>query len=400
MMETLLINDKDHLPEAAALLRQGCLVAVPTETVYGLCVNGLDEAAVSALYEVKGRPEVKPLSLMVSSREDMEKYAAYVPRAAFLLADRFWPGPLTIVLTAREIVPEIVRAGKPTVGLRCPDHPLTLELLRLAGTPLAGPSANPSGLPSPKTAEDVLAYFNGKIHAVVDGGECGLGRESTIIDMTALPYRVLRQGALAETQIDDALVGGMQIVGLTGGTGSGKTTVLEYLTRRGALGLDCDAIYHRLLRESREMLEELRARFPGAFPKGEFDRKALGAIVFADGAALTDLNAITHRYVKEEVRRLLRVHARNGGTAAVIDAIALIESGLGELCTLTVGVTADPEVRMRRIMAREGIDEAYARSRIAAQKPDRFFAENCTEVLYNNGTVEELEEKCRTLFGS
>ena len=148
------------------------------------------------------------------------------------------------------------------------------------------------------------------------------------------------------------------------------------------------------------MLAELRERLPQAFPDGSFDRKALGAVVFADPQALADLNAITHRYVKEEVRRQLRSHARNGGKAAVIDAIALIESGLGELCTMTVGVTADPEIRAKRIMAREGIGEEYARSRIAAQKPDSYFIENCDHVLYNNGTVEELENKCRTLFGS
>ena len=399
-MKTLLIKDKEHLPEAAELLRQGGLVAVPTETVYGLCADGLNAAAAERLYEVKGRPEVKPLSLMIPGADDMDRYTVEIPEAARLLAEKFWPGPLTIVLKADEKVPEIIRAGKPTVGLRCPDHPLTLLLLRLTGTPLAGPSANPSGLPSPKNAEAVLGYFDGKIDAVIDGGPCGLGRESTVMDMSTLPYRVLRQGALSEEDIDDALVGGMQITGLTGGTGSGKTTVLEYLTRRGALGLDCDAIYHRLLTENQDMLAELRERFPQAFPDGSFDRKALGAVVFADPQALADLNAITHRYVKEEVRRQLRSHARNGGKAAVIDAIALIESGLGELCTMTVGVTADPEIRAKRIMAREGIGEEYARSRIAAQKPDSYFIENCDHVLYNNGTVEELENKCRTLFGS
>ena len=399
-MKTLLIKGADKLSAAAALLRQGGLVALPTETVYGLCANGLDPNAVDRVYAVKGRPESKPLSLMVSGQEDMDRYASEVPDAARLLAERFWPGPLTIVLKAAENVPALVRAGKPTVGLRCPDHPLTLSVLKLADVPLAGPSANPSGLPSPKTAEDVLTYFDGRIDAVVDGGPCGIGKESTILDMSVLPYRILRRGALPEDAVDDALVSGMKIVGLTGGTGSGKTTVLEYLTKRGALGLDCDAIYHQLLTENTEMLRELKERFPEAFPAGSFDRKALGKIVFANQQALADLNAITHRYVKQEVRQRLRVHARNGGTAAVIDAIALIESGLSQLCTMTVGVTADPAIRTRRIMAREGISEEYARSRIAAQKPDSFFTENCTHVLYNNGTVEELEDKCRALFGA
>ena len=398
-MDTVIINSEERLSEVAGLLRGGGMAAVPTETVYGLCVNGLDCAAVAALYEIKGRPEVKPLSLMVPSADEMEKYAHDVPPAARTLAEKFWPGPLTIVLPARELIPEIVRAGGGTIGLRCPDHPLTLSLLRLAGIPLAGPSANPSGAPSPKSADEVLSYFDGRIPAVVDGGRCGFGRESTIIDLSRTPYRILRQGALSEDAIDEALVGGMTVIGLTGGTGSGKTTVLQYLTDRGALGLDCDAIYHELLETSGPMLAELRERFPGAFGSGSLDRKALGRIVFADEAELADLNDITHRYVTAEIKRRLREHARSGGRAAVIDAIALVESGLSKLCTRTAAVTASPEIRVRRIMARESISEEYARSRIAAQKDEAFFRDNCNVVLQNDGTVEELENQCRKVFG-
>ena len=223
-MKTRIFTKREELPEAAALLLAGELAAVPTETVYGLAGSGLDRAAVEKIYAVKGRPQVKPLSLMVPDAEAMERYCVAVPPQAKLLASRFWPGPLTLVLRAGECVPAIVRAGGETVGLRCPDHPLTLELLRLAGVPFAAPSANPSGEDSPKTAEQVRAYFDGKIAAIVDGGPCGLGRESTILDMSALPFRVLRAGALSAEDVADALVDGMQIVGVTGGTGSGKTT--------------------------------------------------------------------------------------------------------------------------------------------------------------------------------
>ena len=187
-MKTILI--REDLEQAAALLRNGGLVGVPTETVYGLAGNGLDEAAVRRIYEVKGRPEVKPLALMVSGAEEMERYCEDVPQAAKALAERFWPGPLSIVLKARtDVVPEIVRAGGETVSLRCPDHAMTLQALKLAGIPFAAPSANPSGSPSPKTADEVLSYFNGQIDAVIDGGPCGLGRESTILDMSRVPYR-------------------------------------------------------------------------------------------------------------------------------------------------------------------------------------------------------------------
>ena len=139
MKTRLLTNELD---EAAAILRQGGLVAVPTETVYGLAGNGLDEAAVEKIYEVKGRPAVKPLSLMVPGAEAMDHYCREIPEAARLLAERFWPGPLTIVLKARPEIPAIVLAGGDTVGLRCPDHPLTLSLLQKAGIPFAAPSAS------------------------------------------------------------------------------------------------------------------------------------------------------------------------------------------------------------------------------------------------------------------
>ena len=399
-MKTRIFTGKDDLAPAADILRRGGFCAVPTETVYGLCVNGLDPDAVAALYELKGRPEIKPLSLMVAGAEDMDKYTVDAPAQAGVLAGAFWPGPLTIVLEARDTVPSVVRAGGRTVGLRCPGHPMALSLLRKAGLPLAGPSANPSGSPSPKTAEAVLAYFDGKIDALLDGGPCGFGRESTIIDLTRTPYRILRRGALDEEAIDDVLVGAMEVIGLTGGTGSGKTTVLHALEADGVLGLDCDELYHRLLEEGGPMMDELRSRFSGAFSGGSFDRKALGRIVFSDAEALRDLNAITHRYVREEVLRLLRAHARNGGTRAAIDAVELIESGLGDLCSFTVGVVADPEKRAERVMARESVDRSYVLARIAAQKGDEYYEKHCTYVIRNDGTREELLARWRDLLGS
>jgi len=205
---------------AAELLRQGGLAAVPTETVYGLCANGLDANAVLRIYEVKGRPAVKPLSLMVASPEDIDRFCRDVPKAAYALAERFWPGPLTLVLPARtELVPDIVRAGGPRIGLRCPDHPLTLGLLRRCGFPLAGPSANPSDAPPPRSAGEVLAFFDGKIDAVLDGGPCSVGVESSILDMSRTPYCILRQGALPENELRTALRNTLTVIGITGGTG-------------------------------------------------------------------------------------------------------------------------------------------------------------------------------------
>ncbi len=383
---------------AAEVIRNGGLVAVPTETVYGLAGSGLNEQAVGMIYEVKGRPAIKPLSLMVHGSEAMDALCIDVPEQARMLAARFWPGPLTIVLKAKPEIPSIVLAGGSTVGLRCPAHPLTLELLRDCGLPLAAPSANPSGEESPKDAGKVLEYFDGKIDAVIDGGRCGLGRESTIIDMSKTPYRILRQGALPAEDIADALVGGMKIVGITGGTGCGKTTALQELEAMGALVLDCDAIYHELLESSTELLGEIKKRFPDTGLDGKLDRKALGTIVFADAAALSDLNAITHKYVGMELQRRLREFAMAGGTLAAIDAIELLSSGLNRRCFKTVAVLSDRENRVKRIMARDGITREYALMRIASQHDDAYYAEKCDHTLYNNADMDSFRNNCRQLF--
>ena len=384
--------------ELVGIMRGGGLIAVPTETVYGLAGNGLDEKAVAEIYEVKGRPEVKPLSLMVHDAALRERSCENVPPQAYTLAKRFWPGPLTIVMKAKPCVPEIVRAGGETVGLRCPDHPLTLELLEKSGAPFAAPSANPSGEPSPKNADSVLKYFDGKIDAVLDGGECGIGCESTLIDLSRTPYRILRQGALPADEIADAFVDSMKIIGITGGTGCGKTTALNELERRGALLIDCDAVYHRMLETDRPMLDEIEKYFPGAVIDGKLDRKALGAVVFTDEEALRDLNIITHRHINLEIRRILREHAMNGGTLAAIDAIELFSSGLAKRCTATIGVIADREVRIDRIMRRDGISREYAMMRVNAQRPNEYFIQKCSHVLENNGSQEEFIEKCRKTF--
>lgn len=395
-METLIFDYGTG--SAAEIICAGGLVAVPTETVYGLAGNGMDEKAVEKIYEVKGRPAIKPLSLMVASPEEIGRYAVDVPEAAKALAEKFWPGPLTIVLKANPDIPEIVRAGGDTIGLRCPDHALTLKALREAGVPFAAPSANLSGAPSPKTAGDVLKVFDGVIDAVIDGGACTLGRESTILDMSKKPYRVLRQGALPEESISDALVENMHIFGITGTTGSGKTSVLEAFRRKGALLLDCDRLYHDLLENSEGMLRELEDRFPDAFEKGRLMRKKLASIVFHNEATLADLNAITHRYVCEDVKRQLRAHAMSGGQVAVIDAVELISSGLGALCDCTIAVLAPEAERMKRIMARDGLTEEQALERIRAQKNDAYYRENCTYTVLNDGTVEQLSEKINQIM--
>ena len=395
-MKTLKLTE--DMTQAARLIEGGGLVAVPTETVYGLAGNGLDADAVQRIYDVKGRPAVKPLSLMVPDESAMERYCHDVPPQARALAHRFWPGPLTIVLPAKESIPPIVLAGGKTVGLRCPDHPLTLNLLRACNLPLAAPSANPSGEASPKTADQVLSYFDGKIEAVIDGGPCGIGKESTLIDMSAAPYQILRQGALPAEDIAEALAENMQVVGITGGSGGGKTTALRVLEEQGALILDCDAIYHDLLQTSDELLAELSEAFPGTVENGTLNRRKLASRVFSDEAALQLLNRITHRHVSLAVEELLRRHAMRGGTLAAIDAVELVSSGLAARCTTTLAVLADEEKRAERIMARDHIDREAAMARIRAQRTDAYYTENCAHTLWNNADQQQFEQDCRQLF--
>ena len=395
-METLLLTE--NMEKAAERIRQGGLVAVPTETVYGLAGNGLDEKAVAEIYEVKGRPAVKPLSLMVPDESAMERYCEEVPEQAHALAKRFWPGPLTIVMKAKNFIPSLVLAGGETVGLRCPDHPKTLELLRLCDLPLAAPSANPSGAESPKTAQQVLNYFDGRIDAVIDGGPCGLGRESTLIDLSRRPFRILREGALSTETIRAALAEDLTLIGITGTSGSGKTTALKELEALGALVLDCDALYHELLDTDRELIAALDDAFPGTVADGVLDRKALGSIVFASPEKLETLNAVTHAFVRRAVEKRLRDWAMRGGTLAAIDAVELISSGLSERCIATVGVTADRDVRILRIMERDHITREAAEVRIDAQKADSYYRAHCTYILSNNADRERFAADCRQLF--
>ena len=180
------------------------------------------------------------------------------------------------------------------------------------------------------------------------------------------------------------------IIGITGGTGCGKTTLLKAIEARGGMVLDCDAIYHELLRSDREMLAAIDARFPGVIDEGVLNRQKLGAIVFAEEAALLDLNRITHGAVKKEVLRRLETNPKH----AAIDAIGLFEGGLAELCDVTVAVTAPKDDRIRRLMARDGISEEYAKKRIDAQHSDDWFRSKCDHTLENDGKLDAFATKC------
>ena len=523
-------SDPNAVRDAAAILRRGGLLGIPTETVYGLGADALNEDAVSRIFLAKGRPQDNPLIIHVPDASWLESYCRDVPPAAYQLAERFWPGPLTMILPRQDIVPLQTTGGLETVGVRCPNHPVTLAIIEAAGVPIAAPSGNTSGRPSPTTAAHMIEDMDGRIDGIVDGGPCTVGVESTIIDLTVTPPRLLRPGGLpleslrqvlGEVAVDKAVTGllaagerprapGMKyrhyaphapvtvvtgepersarriqgllsdtagvicfdeyaplfpghiihklgpaadksaqarhvfdalrtfdgtdvteifaqcpddgglglavanrlkkaagfhlidadrplIVGLTGGTGAGKTSALAALEDLGGTVLDCDAVYHQMLRTDPALREAITAAFGPVFcPDGSLDRQKLGTLVFSDHAALDRLNAIVYEYLPPELLRRAQGHTLVG-----LDAISLMESGLGRLCACTVAVLAPAEDRVRRIMARDGISEDYARLRISAQQPDVFYRERCSHILENNcATPAQFRDQARIFFRS
>lgn len=206
-MNTLRLTTSDaDTQKAAELLKQGKLVAFPTETVYGLGASVFNQAAIQNIYFVKGRPSDNPLIAHIADVTEIETIANIEPveRLYHLLAEAFWPGPFTVILPRKDTVPDSISAGLATIAVRLPDHPVARALIRAAGTPLVAPSANLSGKPSPTSAEHVLEDLDGAIAAVIDGGDCTVGIESTVLDITTSPI-ILRPGAITQEQIEQVL---------------------------------------------------------------------------------------------------------------------------------------------------------------------------------------------------
>lgn len=200
-MKTQILSAVHDIAAAADLLKQGLLVAVPTETVYGLAADASNPAAVAGIFRAKGRPADHPLIVHVGKAQDIKQWAIDIPQAAWQLAEAFWPGPLTILLNKAAHVSDVVTGGLTTVGLRVPAHPVMQQLLCEHQLAVAAPSANPYKKLSPTSVEQVLAGLDGKIAAVIDGGDCDVGLESTIVDLTGAEVQVLRAGPISAEEI-------------------------------------------------------------------------------------------------------------------------------------------------------------------------------------------------------
>jgi len=205
-MTKLLLSDPQSIAEAAESIRSGGLVAFPTETVYGLGVNAMDAAAVKKVFSAKGRPSADPLIVHISKLSEIERVVSSFSPAAQSLADAFWPGPLTLILPKQPEVPELVTSKLKTVAVRIPNHPVALALIEAAGTPIAAPSANRFGHTSPTTASHVFQDLAGHIDIILDGGSTSIGVESTILDLSTTPARILRPGGITREMLE-ALIG-------------------------------------------------------------------------------------------------------------------------------------------------------------------------------------------------
>ena len=207
-MQTMILqsNTISDLQQAAALLRAGETVAFPTDTVFGLGANAQNDAAVQKIYEAKGRPSDKPLILLLHNKTQLQQFSETIPDIAQKLIDAFWPGPLTLILPLQKgtVAPSVTR-GLTTIGVRMPNHPVALKLLELADIPVAAPSANLSGNPSPATAEEVAADLDGRIAAIVSGSVCSIGQASTIVDVCGDIPMILRQGAISAEALETVL---------------------------------------------------------------------------------------------------------------------------------------------------------------------------------------------------
>ncbi len=233
MMRNLLPATEENIRLAASVIREGGLVAFPTETVYGLGADALNPRAVAKIYEAKGRPRFDPLIVHVASREEVLRLVEEVPEEARILMERFWPGPLTLVLPRRDTVPPITTAGLPTVAVRMPAHPVALKLIRYSGVPIAAPSANPFGYVSPTTARQVAETLGDRVDVILDAGRTRIGVESTIVMLTEGEAYLLRPGGLPVEEIERAI--GKEVRPYSGGEVLSPGTLKRHYSPRTRL---------------------------------------------------------------------------------------------------------------------------------------------------------------------
>lgn len=527
-METKLLQPNiDGVEEAARLLREGHPVAIPTETVYGLAADALNPSAVSAVFAAKGRPMDNPLIVHIGDISDWAPLVTHIPPQAQQLAEAYWPGPLTIILPASDRVPKEVTGGLDTVAVRFPDHPIAQSIILQSGCPLAAPSANRSGSPSPTNAHRVWEDMKDRIPAIVDGGDCDVGVESTVVDLCHTPPRLLRPGGVTPQMLEDVLgtieidpavtkeleIGavaaspGMKykhyapkaevhivkggprtyaaflnkmkapnvfalcfeddavtvpavtygssddplsqarelfdalrkldelgaktvyahcpdpkgvglavynrllraagfrihtpthIVGLTGPTGSGKSTVAKVWNEDGFPVIDTDQLARIVVEPNSACLQKLADAFGEDILNndGSLNRAKLADIAFSTRNNADLLNSIMHPAIIQLALEQIDQMAEQGYTMVAVDAPLLFEAGMDDICDAIVAVIAPKDLRFQRIIERDCISADAANSRISAQHNDEFYTRDNVIVIRNDSTRDELIMKAKTV---
>ncbi|MDR0197207.1 MAG: threonylcarbamoyl-AMP synthase [Oscillospiraceae bacterium] len=516
MINTLIrTDDAGGIAEAARLLKLGGVVAVPTETVYGLAGCALCPEAIEKIFAAKGRPRDNPLIVHVSGIEMARELELEIPPLAERLAERFWAGPLTMIFKKNgPSIPAEVSCGLPAVAVRVPAHRAALDIIKECGFPLAAPSANVSGAPSPTSAKHVYADLKGLIPLIIDGGECEVGIESTVVAFEGGALRVLRPGAVtaeqlrefAEVVIDEAVLGGsarvgaasspgtahrhyspkarvtaikadasetlragtradgvienpdartlfarlrefddarardiyirlpetsgiglalydriiraagfnvrsgaredfhrpfaanfgeLNIIGLTGMSGAGKTAAARIFAQGGYRVIDCDLIARRVISRP-GCAREIGRAFPELYGlDGVFDRKKAARELFSSPEKLKRYEKIVYPYVIFGVLRAIGVYSEKGERDFLMDAPTLFQSGADDFCRKTAAVVADESVCVNRVVLRDGIERADALRRLGVQPNADFFKEKADYVIENNGDFDLFAEKIR-----
>lgn len=528
MNTKLLQPNSEGIDTAARLLQTGQLVAIPTETVYGLAADALNGDAVASIFAAKDRPMDNPLIVHIGDIKDWEPLVTHIPDNAKLLADTYWPGPLTIILPAADCIPNEVTGGLTTVAVRFPSHPIAQAIILRSGCPLAAPSANLSGSPSPTNANRVMEDMNGRISAVLDGGSCDFGVESTVIDMSCNPPRLLRPGGITPEMIEDVIgtieidpavthalekgavaaspgmkykhyapkaeihivkgtpsayaefvnvqkapgvfalcfeedavdvpsitygkrddpltqaqqlfdalrqldeqgaktvyascptpsgvglavynrllraaafriINTIRVVGLTGPTGAGKSTVADTWRQLGIPIIDTDVLARRVVEPNSPCLNELVNAFSSDIlnSDGTLNRALLARKAFSSPKGAATLNAITHPAILNLTQNLLEQAADEGHSVAVVDAPLLFEASFDKICHHVVAVIAPEEDRLARIMVRDSLTEDAARLRMKAQQPDSFYCRDGVSVIQNTGDRTALCRQAKELW--
>ena len=506
-MTTKIFTTKDdYLETVCELLNAGEVVALPTETVYGLCANALNEKAVVKIFEAKNRPCDNPLIVHIANEDDIFNLVTELPQKAKKCIDAFWPGPFTVILKKKDIVPNCTSGGLDTVAIRMPEHPVIADVIKQSGLYLAAPSANLSGKPSPTKADHVIEDMSGKISAIVDGGECSVGLESTVVSFVGEHPVLLRPGFITAEQIKEicpdliidegvtksvkdkkVLSPGMKykhyapkcdltlidagskmfcdyantlnipaicfsedqekltcpyislgespeknlfavlrkldekgyekaiihapkkagvglalynrmvrscgfkeialpiVIGLTGPSGTGKSTLTSKAKEMGFFTVDCDKVAH-------EVVPTLKEKLVKAFGKEIFEgeilnRKALAQKAFINKETTQTLNDITLPAIVSKIKEII-LSCNN--PLVLLDGATIIESGIKQSCDAVISVLCNEDIRIKRFKERDNLTEEEARLRAGARKSTEFYSQNSNYMLFNDDSVLKI----------